>query len=98
MLEQGLITEIRQLLQRGIPAKCTAMHAIGYKEFIAALDGQCTIEEAAEEVKKSSRHYAKRQLTWLRRNKAIHWILRRSGDGGDEILRQARQLIRDFDE
>ena len=68
MLEQGLIAEIEHLLSMGVPKKCTAMQAIGYKEFLAAIDGQCSIEEAAEEVKKSSRHYAKRQLTWFRRN------------------------------
>ncbi|MBR3950253.1 MAG: tRNA (adenosine(37)-N6)-dimethylallyltransferase MiaA [Oscillospiraceae bacterium] len=97
MLEQGLISEIRQLLDSGIPARCTAMQAIGYKEFIAALEGQCTVADAAEEVKKSSRHYAKRQLTWLRRNKQIHWITRQADSTGEEILRTARQLIRDFD-
>ena len=97
MLEQGLIPEIQQLLHSGIPARCTAMQAIGYKEFIAALEGQCSVADAAEEVKKSSRHYAKRQLTWLRRNKQIHWITRQADSTGEEILRTARQLIRDFD-
>ena len=97
MLQQGLVEEIKTLLASGIPQKCTAMQATGYKEFIAALEGQGTIEEAAEEVKKSSRHYAKRQLTWLRRNKSIHWIIRQAEDSSEEIIRQARQLIRDFD-
>ena len=97
MLQQGLVDEIRQLLASGIPEKCTAMQAIGYKEFVAALDGQCSIEEAAEEVRKSSRHYAKRQLTWFRRNKAIHWLTRDTGEGAEEIILRARQVIRDFD-
>lgn len=97
MLQQGLIEEIRQLLASGIPQKCTAMQAIGYKEFVAALDGQCTIEEAAEEVRKSSRHYAKRQLTWFRRNKNIHWLTRQAGERPEEIINRARQVIRDFD-
>lgn len=97
MLQQGLIEEIRQLLASGIPQKCTAMQAIGYKEFVAALDGQCTIEEAAEEVRKSSRHYAKRQLTWFRRNKNIHWLTRPAGERPEEIINRARQVIRDFD-
>ncbi len=97
MLEMGLIKEIEELLSSGIPAKCTAMQAIGYKEFVAALEGRGTIAQAAEEVKKSSRHYAKRQLTWFRRNKNIHWLTRKSGQGAEEILHQARQLIRDFD-
>ena len=97
MLQQGLVEEIRQLLASGIPQKCTAMQAIGYKEFVAALDGRCSIEEAAEEVRKSSRHYAKRQLTWFRRNKNIHWITRSAGESSGEILNRARQIIRDFD-
>ena len=97
MLQQGLVEEIRQLLAGGIPQKCTAMQAIGYKEFVAALNGQCTIEEAAEEVRKSSRHYAKRQLTWFRRNKKIHWLIRETGESTEEIIHRARQVIRDFD-
>ena len=97
MLEQGLVEEIQALLSSGIPKKCTAMQAIGYKEFISALDGQCSIAEAADEVRKSSRHYAKRQLTWLRRNKNIHWITRESGTSGEEIIAEARRIIRAFD-
>ena len=97
MLEMGLMEEIRQLLNSGIPAKCTAMQAIGYKEFVAALEGHCTVEEAADEVRKASRHYAKRQLTWLRRNKNIHWITRDAQTTGDEIIAMARQSIRAFD-
>ena len=97
MLEQGLVEEIRQLLASGIPEKCTAMQAIGYKEFVAALEGHCTIEEAAEEVRKASRHYAKRQLTWFRRNRQIHWLTRAAGESTEEIIRRARQVITDFD-
>ena len=97
MLEMGLISEIESLLGSGIPPKCTAMQAIGYKEFVAALDGQCTIEEAAAQVRQSSRRYAKRQLTWLRRNKAIHWLIRDGGQADGEIIQQARRIVRDFD-
>ena len=97
MLEQGLVEEIRNLLSSGIPEKCTAMQAIGYKEFVAALDGRCTIEEAADEVRKSSRRYAKRQLTWFRRNKAMNWLTRFPGEGSEEIIEKARRLIRNSD-
>ena len=93
MLEMGLVEEIKSLLSSGIPAKCTAMQAIGYKEFIAALDGRCTIEEAADQVRQSSRHYAKRQLTWFRRNKSIHWLTRSAGDSADKIIEAARQVV-----
>ena len=97
MLEMGLIREIEDLLASGIPEKCTAMQAIGYKEFVAALKGECTIEEAADLVRMFSRRYAKRQLTWLRRNQNIHWLTRQTGQGSDEILEKARQLIRESD-
>ena len=97
MLEMGLMQEITELLSSGIPEKCTAMQAIGYKEFVAALNGECSIEEAADQVRQSSRRYAKRQLTWLRRNKNIHWLTRQTGQGSDEILEKARQLIRESD-
>ena len=97
MLEMGLIDEIKGLLASGIPAKATAMQAIGYKEFVAALNGECTIEEAADQVRMFSRRYAKRQLTWFRRNKNIHWLTRQTGESPEEILRRARQVIRDFD-
>ncbi len=97
MLKQGLLEEIRELLSSGIPEKCTAMQAIGYKEFVYALKEGGSIPLAAEEVKKGSRHYAKRQLTWFRRNKAIHWLTRKSDTSGEEILSSARQIIREFD-
>ena len=97
MLEQGLIGEIQGLLSSGIPEKCTAIQAIGYKEFVAALNGECTLEEAADQVRQSSRRYAKRQLTWFRRNKSIHWLTRKPGQDGGEILTQARQLLQEND-
>ena len=97
MLEMGLISEIQGLLASGIPSKCTAMQAIGYKEFVAALHGEETIAQAAEEVKKSSRHYAKRQLTWFRRNPKLHWLKRQTGQKNEEILSIARQIIYDSD-
>ena len=97
MLQQGLVEEIQRLLQRGIPRKCTAMQAIGYKEFLDAIDGLCTLEEATEQVAKSSRHYAKRQLTWFRRNKSIHWLIREGDQGLEEILKQARQILWESD-
>ena len=97
MLEAGLLEEIRSLLAAGIPERCTAMQAIGYKEFTAALEGRCTIDQAADLVRQSSRRYAKRQLTWFRRNREIHWLVRRPGQTDAEILAQARQLLQEND-
>ena len=97
MLEMGLMDEIRDLLASGIPANSTAMQAIGYKEFVDALNGRCTIQEAADQVRQSSRRYAKRQLTWFRRNKAMNWLTRHPGEGADEILEKARRLVLNSD-
>lgn len=74
MVQEGLLDEVRALLAMGLPRNATAMQAIGYKEFLGVLDGALTEPEAIELVKLRSRQYAKRQLTWLRRNPAIHWI------------------------
>ncbi len=97
MLQQGLIREIESLLARDIPKKCTAMQAIGYKEFLAALDGQCDLTDAICQCKQASRHYAKRQLTWFRRNPQIHWLRRSKAFGSDEILAEARRLSLECD-
>ena len=97
MLQQGLLEEIRELLNSGISADCTAMQAIGYKEFISAMNGTMTIEEAAEDLKQASRRYAKRQLTWFKRNKNIHWLTRRADTSPEEILEKARQLAVESD-
>lgn len=97
MVEAGLMEEIQGLLARGIPEKCTAMQAIGYKEFVAALHGDCSLEEAAQQVKQASRRYAKRQLTWFRRNPENIWLIREDGQTSREILESARQYLRDFD-
>ena len=74
MMEEGLPEEVRALRDAGVPRDSTALQAIGYKELLPALDGERTMEEAAEEITLRSRQYAKRQLTWLRRNPDIHWI------------------------
>lgn len=74
MLEAGLLEEIRALLRSGIPEKCTAMQAIGYKEIVQALRGQTTMDEAVRLIQQRSRNYAKRQLTWFRRNPELHWL------------------------
>ena len=93
MLQDGLLTEIKALLAEGVPEKCTAMQAIGYKEFVDALAGRSSIETAVALVQQSSRKYAKRQLTWFRRNPAIHWLRREAGESTSEILSKARQVL-----
>ena len=74
MMERGLVEEVQGLLDAGVPLESTAMQAIGYKEMAAALLEGRPPEEGAEEIKLRSRQYAKRQLTWFRRNKDTHWF------------------------
>ena len=97
MVKDGLLDEIRQVLSSGIPEKATAMQAIGYKEFIDAMAGRATMEEAIAQVQQSSRRYAKRQLTWFKRNEKIHWLRRAPGQKPEEIFSAAFQLARNFD-
>jgi len=74
MMEQGLVKEVENLLNSGIPENATAMQAIGYKEIVLALNGIITMDQAVDLIKQESRRYAKRQLTWLRRNEKVNWI------------------------
>ena len=74
MIESGLVQEVEKLLDRGFREGITAPQAIGYKEIVAALDGEITIDEAISLIKTSTHRYAKRQRTWFRKDKRIHWI------------------------
>lgn len=75
MLDEGLVQEVKNLLNVGLAPKSTAMQAIGYKEICAYLEGKTSLLAAVELIKQESRRYAKRQMTWLRRNPAVDWIL-----------------------
>ncbi len=74
MLGEGLLDEVKWLLAKGYSPELNSMQGIGYKELVAYIKGQSSLEEAAEAIKQNSRRYAKRQLTWFRRNKAIHYL------------------------
>ncbi len=74
MAEEGLFEEVEALLRSGVPADCTAMQAIGYKEAARALRGEISRAEALDLIKQASRRYAKRQLTWFRRAENALWI------------------------
>ena len=74
MIRQGLVEEVRSLLDSGIPASAQAMQAIGYKEIVPYICGQATWEETDYLLKLNTRHYAKRQLTWMRREEDVLWV------------------------
>ena len=93
MLQAGLLDEIRALLARGVSPRTTAMQAIGYKEFCDALEGRSTLSAAADLCKQRSRNYAKRQLTWFRRNPQLCWLRMTGQEDFAQILAAARQNI-----
>ncbi|MBQ5749331.1 MAG: tRNA (adenosine(37)-N6)-dimethylallyltransferase MiaA [Oscillospiraceae bacterium] len=93
MLEQGLVQEVQSLLDAGIAPNSTAMQAIGYKEMAMHLHGELTLEQAADLIRQRSRNYAKRQLTWFRKNADIHWLLRTPEQTSSALFALARQHI-----
>lgn len=74
MMADGLVDEVRRLLDNGVPADAQAMKAIGYKEIVPYLMGEYSLEKAVYELKLGTRHYAKRQLTWMRREEDVLWV------------------------
>lgn len=98
MREQGLEREVQSLLDEGIPRTCTAMQAIGYKELCMAFDGVISKDEAYALIQKRSRNYAKRQLTWFRRNEKAVPLLRTRTQSDDALFSLARQKLSEFAE
>lgn len=97
MLEAGLVLEVQRLLESGVSDRATSMQAIGYKELVRALQGHCTTQQAKEEIQMQSRRYAKRQLTWFRRNPAVHWQQAEDVPSFDTIFHAVRQQLSFFD-
>ncbi len=95
MMDQGLIEEVKSLLDKGYDENLTSMQGIGYKEIISYLKGKCSLEETIEILKRQSRRYAKRQLTWFRKEERIHWIDVDEFDGIDDIEKYALNFIKD---
>lgn len=93
MMAQGLVAEIQALLAAGTPPTATSLQAIGYKEPMAALAGTISMEQAVEAVKQESRRYAKRQLTWFRRNKDIHWIFNQEPVSFSAVWSQTETIL-----
>ena len=74
MLEQGLVEEVKHLLDSGYNRNLVSMQGLGYKEIAAYLAGEISLREAAEVIKRDTRRFAKRQLTWFRREKTVTFI------------------------
>jgi len=74
MLSQGLVDEVKMLKEKGYTRALVSMQGLGYKELFAYLDNECTLEEAVYLIKRDSRHFAKRQLTWFKREREVIWL------------------------
>lgn len=97
MMAEGLLKEVETLRKKGMKAEYTSMQAIGYKELFEYFEGNCTLEEAKEKIKQESRRYAKRQMTWLKRNKKINWLILQKDYNLNKIYEQSFTLIKKFD-
>ncbi|MBP5281374.1 MAG: tRNA (adenosine(37)-N6)-dimethylallyltransferase MiaA [Lachnospiraceae bacterium] len=89
MMEQGLLEEVKRLKEMGCTREMTAMQGLGYKEILDHLNGDCTLEEAVARIKLSTRHFAKRQLTWFRREEGVIWINKQEYDHDDGRMLEA---------
>ena len=92
MLEQGLLQEVQSLLEDGL-LDGTAAQAIGYKELLAYFRGEMTLETAADLIRQKSRNYAKRQLTWFRRDERVKWIVYNAPEAAQAVLQEATNYL-----
>lgn len=93
MMEKGLVDEVNKLVEMGYDKSTIAMQGIGYKEILSYLRGEITLDEAVYVLKRDTRHYAKRQLTWFRRMKNVTWINMDQFDNVHEILKNIKDVI-----
>lgn len=95
MIADGLITEVKNLMQNGLDDTCQSMQGIGYRETVAFLNGETDLDEAIELIKKNTRHFAKRQLTWLRREKEVVFIDKDVYSSDEKMLNYMKETIYD---
>lgn len=93
MIAQGLEQEVRQVLTQGVPKNALSMTSLGYRQMIQYLDGEFSLEKAIELIKRDTRHFAKRQLTWFRHDPNIQWV-EKQGKSEAEVEAQLLQLVR----
>ena len=86
MLSEGLVEEVRSLKTKGCHRGMVSMQGLGYKEILEYLDGECSLEEAVYTLKRDTRHFAKRQLTWFRRENEVTWLDKQQFDYDEEKI------------
>ena len=95
MIDDGLVEEVRKLLSMGCTKDMVSMQGLGYKEIIPYLQGECWLEEAIYVLKRDTRHFAKRQLTWFRREKEVTWVDKSTFSFTEDMLEFMLQHLRD---
>ena len=96
MIEECLVNEVQALKDKGYTKQLVSMQGLGYKEILDYLDGSCTLDEAVYILKRDTRHFAKRQLTWFRRERDVRWLdLDRYQGNTDLIL---KDILKDCEE
>ena len=94
MIEIGLVEEVKRILENGYDKNLNSLNTVGYKEIISFLDNEITLDRAIELIKRNTRRYAKRQLTWFKADERIKWYNVSSQEDIDDLI---LQLIKDFD-
>ncbi len=95
MMEEGLVAEVSSLLAHGYGRNLVSMQGIGYKEIAAALDGECSLADAVYRIKRDTRHFAKRQLTWFRKERDVTLLDREKFENSDMIVREILRLAKE---
>ena len=96
MKEEGLTQEVQGLLKMGCTREMVSMQGLGYKEIIDALEGRDTLEHAYERIKQETRHFAKRQFTWFRRERDVTWLHKELFSGEEELLQYCIKDCREY--
>jgi len=86
MIKGGLVDEVKELQKMNIPKTATSMQSLGYREIIGYLEGEYDLDRAIYLIKRNTRHFAKRQLTWFRREKDVHWIDKSEFGRNDDLI------------
>jgi tRNA dimethylallyltransferase len=96
MIAEGLENEVKELLKMDIPGDATSMQGLGYREMIGYLQGEYDLERAVYLIKRNTRHFAKRQLTWFKRERDVIWIDKREFDRDDEKI--LKEMIKIYEQ
>lgn len=95
MLAEGLVAEVQQLADMGYDTSYVSMQGLGYKEILAYLAGECTLDEAVYILKRDTRHFAKRQLTWFKREKEVIWLDKQKYSSTELLLEEILQILKE---